>query len=399
MIISNFTSNYTSAKRVKKQDFLMNFSFTKSSCHKGILMNRKRAVKIDKIFIKALNDNVFSGASFSFSKWSGKGYDRVDGCYGFAELTPRKKQLSKDHIFDLASLTKPLATVPVLLNLFEKKIISPHTSLTDIYSFCPDDKKEITIQQLMSHSAGFIPHKEYFKKLISIPNKDRKEYLLEKILGESLSSEPGEKHTYSDLGFMLLGLIIEKVTAKGLDELAKICIYSPLKLQKDLFFPAPGGKGNKPYVSTEKCLWRDKMLCGTVHDDNSRALGGVTGHAGLFGTLKGVRCFCEQLLDQWKGRGQHPSYSNDILQSILKRVGNSSWTMGFDMVSQKGSSSGTNFTRQSVGHLGFTGTSFWIDPEKECVAVLLTNRVHPDRGNWKIKKFRPVFHDLLMENC
>ncbi|HIP40100.1 MAG TPA: class C beta-lactamase-related serine hydrolase [Desulfocapsa sulfexigens] len=362
-------------------------------------MNKKRAEKIDNIFVTALNNDVFSGASFSFSKWSGKDYDRSDGWYGFAERTLRKTQLSKYHVFDLASLTKPLATVPVLLNLFEKNLIAPLTRLSDVYSFCPSDKKDITIQQLMSHCAGFVPHREYFKELISVPNKDRKEHLLKRILEENLLSEPGKKHCYSDLGFMLLGLIIEKVTAKGLDELADTLIYRPLELQNDLFFPTLHKKGNKPYVSTEKCLWSEKMLFGTVHDDNCRALGGVAGHAGLFGTLKGVRCFCEQLLDQWKGRGQHPAYSNDILQRILKRVGNSTWTMGFDMVSQNGSSSGTYFSKESVGHLGFTGTSFWIDPEKECVAVLLTNRVHSGRDNWKIKKFRPVFHDLLMENC
>ncbi len=361
-------------------------------------MNKKRAGKIDEIFITALNNNVFPGASFSFSKWLGNGYEQVDGCYGFAELTPCKKQLGQYHIFDLASLTKPLATVPVLLHLFEKKLLAPHTRLSDIYSFCPSDKSKITIQQLMSHCAGFIPHREYFRKLIFIPDKDRKEYLLKCLLGENLLAEPGEKHCYSDLGFILLGLIVEKITARDISELAETSIYRPLELHNDLFFPALCEKGNKPYVSTEKCLWSEKMLCGTVHDDNCRALGGVAGHAGLFGTLKGVRIFCEQLLDQWKGRGQHPSYSNDILQSTLKRVGNSTWTMGFDMVSQKGSSSGTYFSTGSVGHLGFTGTSFWIDPVKECVAVLLTNRVHPYRDNWKIKKFRPVFHDLLMEN-
>ena len=361
-------------------------------------MNNKKAGKAEKLFVTALKNGVFPGASFSFSKWTGKDYENVDGCYGFAELTPCKKQLSKYHIFDLASLTKPLATVPVLLHLFEKNLLAPHTRLSDIYSFCPDDKSKITIQQLMSHCAGFVPHREYFRELVSIPDKDKREYLLKCILGEKLLSEPGKKHCYSDLGFILLGFIIEKITSRDLNELAETCIYRPLELHNDLFFPALREKGNKPYVSTEKCLWSDKMLCGTVHDDNCRALGGVAGHAGLFGTLKGVKCFCEHLLDQWKGRAQHPSYSNDILQSTLKRMGNSSWTMGFDMVSQKESSSGTYFSSESVGHLGFTGTSFWIDPEKECIAVLLTNRVHPRRDNWKIKKFRPVFHDLLMKN-
>ncbi len=359
-------------------------------------MNRKRAEKIENLFVTSLNNDVFSGAAFSLSRWSDNSYYRLLKYYGYAERKPEMKQLTKDHIFDLASLTKPLATVPVLLTLFEKKSVMPETRLAEIFSFCPLDKSEITIKQLMSHSAGFPPHKEYFNELIKIPEQSRKERLLKNIFREKLLSKPGKKYCYSDLGFMLLGLIIEKITDRGLDELARSCIYAPSGLQNALFFPGLAKKGDRPYVSTEKCLWSNKMLCGTVHDDNCRALGGVCGHAGLFGTLHGVSCFCEQLLDQWQGRRKHQAYSNELLSKILTRVGKSTWTMGFDMVSEKGSSSGKYFSKESVGHLGFTGTSFWIDPEKDCVAVLLTNRVHPSRENWKIKEFRPVFHDLLM---
>lgn len=359
-------------------------------------MDKKRVEKIENLFVTALNNNVFSGAAFSFSRWSDGCYYRLMKYYGYAERNPEIKQLSNDHIFDLASLTKPLATVPVLLNLFHRKCITPETRLIEIFSFCPPDKSEITVKQLMSHCAGFPPHRDYFNELIKIPEQNRKEQLFKNIFREKLLSKPGRIHCYSDIGFMLLGFIIEKVTANDIGELASSCIYTPSGLQNDLFFPGLSEKGDRPYVSTEKCLWSEKMLCGTVHDDNCRAIGGVAGHAGLFGTLHGVSCFCEQLLDQWQGRGKHQAYSNELVSKILTRVGQSTWTMGFDMVSEKDSSSGKYFSKESVGHLGFTGTSFWIDPEKDCVAVLLTNRVHPSRDNWKIKEFRPVFHDLLM---
>jgi len=359
-------------------------------------MDKKRTEKINKLFITALNNNVFPGAAFSFSRWSGGDYDRLVRYYGYAEQKPERKTLGKDYIFDLASLTKPLATVPVLLNLFEKKSIMPETRLAEIFSFCPLDKSEITIEQLMSHRAGFSPHKEYFNELFKIPEQKRRMELLKSIFRESLLAKPGESHCYSDLGFMLLGLIIEKITDKSLSELASSCIYTPSGLQNDLFFPGLSEKGDKPYVSTEKCLWSEKMLSGIVHDDNCRAMGGVAGHAGLFGTIRGVSRFCEQLLDQWQGRGKCQAYSNELLSKILTRVGQSTWTMGFDMVSEKGSSSGRYFSKESVGHLGFTGTSFWIDPVKNCIVVLLSNRVHISRDNWKIKEFRPIFHDLLM---
>lgn len=214
---------------------------------------------------------------------------------------------------------------------------------------------------------------------------------------EKLETEPGNIHCYSDLGFMLLGFIIEKITGEGLDTLVDKIIYTPLKLQKDLFFAGINKKKGKGYVCTEKCLWDLKMLCGTVHDDNCRVIGGVAGHAGLFGTLQGVIMLCEQLLSQWQERDQHPAYANSLLKRILTRVEGSTWTMGFDTPSPQGSSSGMFFSKGSVGHLGFTGTSFWIDPVKECIAVLLTNRVHPNRDNEKIRQFRPLFHDTLMK--
>ena len=360
-------------------------------------MDKQRLQKIDNLFVTALNNCIFPGAGFAFSHWSKNAYNRCANYYGDAQQEPEKKKLSKDHFFDLASLTKPLATVPVLLSLFEKKSLSPETRLLDIYSSCPVDKQNITIEQLMSHGAGFAAHREYFHELIKIPQTKRKKFLLQILLEEELIAIPGQSHTYSDLGFILLGLIIEETTGKSLGELARKLIYQPSGLENDLIFPGLNKNRDRCYVSTENCLWSGKMLSGRVHDDNCRAVGGVAGHAGLFGTVQGVLAFCEQLLDQWKGRGHHPAYSNRLLRKVLSRVNGSAWTMGFDTVSEKGSSSGSYFSKESVGHLGFTGTSFWIDPEKECIVVLLTNRVHPSRENWKIKKFRPVFHDTLLE--
>ncbi|MEN8199004.1 MAG: serine hydrolase [Thermodesulfobacteriota bacterium] len=320
----------------------------------------------------------------------------MDFC-GFAQLEPERKKLEKDTYFDLASLTKPLTTVLLLLALFEKKILTGSSRLGDIFPSCPPDKRDISITQLMSHSGGFVPHRDYFKELIKMEEGKRKDYLLNTILAEKLTSLPGENHCYSDIGYILLGLIIEERTGEGIATLSDSLLYRPLRLHNQLFFPGLDGRQGAGYASTEVCPWSKKMLCGTVHDDNCRAMGGVAGHAGLFGTLEGVVTLCEQLLDQWKGRGGHPAYSNPQLIRALQRVGNSNWTMGFDMVSREDSSAGSHFSRESIGHLGFTGTSFWIDPQKECIAVLLTNRVHPSRENWKIKEFRPLFHDILME--
>ncbi|MBU0944785.1 MAG: beta-lactamase family protein [Proteobacteria bacterium] len=359
-------------------------------------MDEKRGLLLDELFLTSLNDGVFPGAGFGFSQWKGREYERSLKHYGYSQLTPVKKKLKKTDCFDLASLTKPLATVPVLLSLFGKKSFQLTTTIEEIFSFCPPDKKKITIQNLMSHCSGLPAHREYYHTLLTFPERERKRALLCQILEEKLNSYPGTKHCYSDLGFILLGFIIEKISGEGLDVLADKTIYTPLRLHKDLFFAGMNKINGEGYVCTEKCPWSQKMLCGSVHDDNCRAIGGVAGHAGLFGTLQGVTLFCEQLLDQWQGRGQHPAYANTLLGKVLTRERGSTWTLGFDTPSKQGSSSGIFFSERSVGHLGFTGTSFWIDPEKECIAVLLTNRVHPSRENEMIRQFRPLFHDILM---
>lgn len=363
-------------------------------------MNIKREKQIDDLFVSAFNNNnVFTGAAFAFSLKEKANYKRTVKWYGNAEITPEIKKLNKQYFFDLASLTKSLTTVPLLLILFNKGILSEITQLKDIFSNCPSDKKEIQIRELMSHCAGFPAHKEYYNTIIKRKKTERKLFLLNEILQEKLISKPGEQFCYSDIGFMLLGLIIETVTGKTISELTHSFIYSPLGLENDLIFPCSIKNDTRLFVSTEKCLWSGKMLSGEVHDDNCRAVGGQTGHAGLFGTITGVVTLCEQLLDQWQGRSEHPFYTCEQLSHILQRVGKSTWTMGFNMVSEEGSSSGKYFSNKTVGHLGFTGTSFWIDPVKDCVAVLLTNRVHPNRNNWNIRKFRPIFHDLLMETA
>ncbi len=356
-----------------------------------------RKEKIDCLFIKALNNRVFPGASYVFSKWKQGRYEQELNVYGYAELHPKKRELKRDTVFDLASLTKVLTTVPLLLTLLDKKQITIKTELKDIYSSCPQDKAHITIAHLLSHQSGFASHKEFFKDLVKIPYKKRKKALLDAIFEEDLLYKPGKKNCYSDIGFILLGFIVEKFTGANLAKSANDLLYDPLGLSNDLFYPSLKLENHENYASTGKCPWSGHVLNGQVHDDNCRAIGGIAGHAGLFGTLHGVTSMCEQFLDQWKGRGDHPQYSKELLQRILEPVGNSGWTMGFDMVAKSGSSSGNYFSKRSVGHLGFTGTSFWIDPLQECIVVLLTNRVYPNRENWKIKEFRPVFHDLLMK--
>lgn len=330
------------------------------------------------------------------SQWNGKKYDKYINIYGLAQLYPTKTKLTQNTFFDLASLTKALATVPALLALMQEGKIAWDLNLDHIFKEeIPEDKKKIKINQLMSHCAGFPAHREYFKKLLEIKESDKKNILLKWIFEEDLIYIPGTNYKYSDLGFLLLGLIIEKESGENLENYTKEKIFKPINLHNNLFF-AEKEHNNFNYAATETCSWTGKMLSGKVHDNNCRALGGVAGHAGLFGTIEGVVQWCEYLLSQIKGRINHPYYrSENLRKAVKKNITN--WTLGFDTPSISGSSSGRFFSKSSFGHLGYTGTSFWIDPQKELIVVLLTNRVHSNnKNNFLIKNFRPLFHDTII---
>lgn len=323
--------------------------------------------------------------------------------YGKTQYGKEAAKIEESVFFDLASLTKPLATTLAILALIkEKKIKLTDNLLTLLEEELPQEKKKITLCHLLKHAAGFPAYRPYFEELRDYPKKERKKKLKQLVYGEPLVYKPGEKSIYSDLGFMVLGWIIEKKAGKSLDLYVEEKIIKPLGLSEDLFFKPLNKEGKeKTFAATEECPWRKKTLVGEVSDDNTHVVGGVSGQAGLFGNIKGVLAITTHLLDQWKGRENHPTYNSRDLKRFLARQENtkegSTWALGFDTPSGKGSSSGKYLSKESVGHLGFTGTSFWIDPTRDLVIVLLTNRVHPSRENTKIKEFRPLFHDTVME--
>ena len=263
--------------------------------------------------------------------------------------------------------------------------------------YLPKDKENINLIHLMSHSSGLPAHKPYFKDLIHIPPALRKKEILERIVKEDLLHPPGKENIYSDLGYILLGNIIEVMTCQDLDEYWRQKISAPLVLQKKLIFPKRERIKEADFASTGYSSLMNKKLYGLVHDDNCRVLGGVAGHAGLFGTIEGVLSLCVNILKGYSDKTTHPSFGNDTLRGVLERRNKSSWTLGFDSPSPLASSSGHYFSGKTVGHLGFTGTSFWIDLQQEICIVLLSNRTFFGADNEKIKKVRPAFHDCIMQ--
>ena len=173
-------------------------------------------------------------------------------------------------------------------------------------------------------------------------------------------------------------------------------IYQPLGL-KNLFFISNNlAKTRNSFAATENCPWRNKIVEGQVHDENAYVVGGIEGHAGLFGTADNVHRLLAELLSIYYGERKSKIFHQDLLKHFFKRLPGTDKALGFDTPSLTESSCGHHFSENSVGHLGFTGTSFWMDLERSVIVILLTNRVHPSRKNEGIKKLRPEIHDAVM---
>lgn len=345
------------------------------------------------IFKEACDGKIFPGAVVSITVE--KKEKKYSFLLAFGNLTYEKKEImSRDVFFDLASLTKPLATVPAVLSMLKKKMISLDDRLPDLLGRqIPVDKKNITLRHLLNHCSGLPAHKPYYRELKSF-NHD-KGHIVDKIIHEKLEYPTGTEQIYSDLGFMLIGEIVALKTGMKLGEYVSKVIYEPLSLNNLLSF---NKKKNIIYAPTEQCPRRHKMLRGEVHDDNARAFG-LEGHAGLFGNIYGVTRLINYFIDIINGKTNSPFIDRDDLKNFIKKDGNrGSFTLGFDTPSPGKSSSGKCFSNYSFGHLGFTGTSFWVDIVKGVSIVLLTNRVCPNRNNDKIREFRPLFHDTIMKN-
>lgn len=323
-------------------------------------------------------------------------------CTGFRSLIPQRFPMMKDTVFDLASLTKPLATTLAIMKLVDQGGLDLDRPLAQLLpGAILKDKQDLTPRFLLSHSAGLSDWKPFYLKLVQFLPDMRKHLLREQIIDLPFSYPPGTRVLYSDLGFMLLEWVVEERAGEGVPAFLARTFYGPLGFDK-MFMGAenrPLGVRVEDIAATEDCPWRRKVMRGEVHDENAYALGGYSGHAGLFGTAGEVYGIARML------RGHYREERQDFLrpETVRKffrrqdRVEGSTWALGWDTPSPANSSAGRCFSRMSVGHLGFTGTSVWMDMEKDVIVILLTNRVHPTRSNEKIREFRPRLHDAVME--
>jgi len=353
--------------------------------------------EIDHAMKAAVEEGVFPGAVLL----AAKGEEVLNHqAYGSSSLVPVKRPMIPETVFDLASLTKPLATaLAAMLQIACGRLRLDETieNLGDPFQY--PGKEKITLRHLLAHTAGFPAWQPYYLELEGLEG-DRKAALRLRVRREPLRHPPGAQTLYSDLGFIFLEWILEKVSGRDLDTWTREHLYRPLGLNVMGFRPltAAGPKNPEHYAATEDCPWRKKIVCGEVHDENTYAVGGVSGQAGLFGTALEVFQLLRELKRAYENPAASRIFDTDLVRTFWSRQetpDDHPRPLGFDIPSGTDSSAGRFISSKSIGHLGFTGTSFWFDLDRDFLVILLTNRVHPTRFNDKIRRFRPLIHDLI----
>jgi len=318
--------------------------------------------------------------------------------YGWADPRSGREATLRTH-YDLASLTKPLATTLAVLELAACGKLRLADSLGEVLpAFNGGDKAAVEIGHLLYHTAGLPDYRPYYRSLDQLPPSSRPAALRDLLVREPRVAPIGERTIYSDLGFMILQWLVETLVGQGLDRFVRERLYAPLGIDELFYVPLDGRPPPRvEFAATEHCRWRQDMLVGAVHDENAYVMGGVAGHAGLFGTAAAVHRLLAALLQIYTGAGEEKPLPKTLVQMAFARGPDGARTLGFDCPAAGASSCGTRFSNATVGHLGFTGTSFWVDLSRSVIVILLTNRVCPSRTNEAIRQFRPKLHDVVMD--
>ncbi|MBQ4085258.1 MAG: beta-lactamase family protein [Clostridia bacterium] len=285
-------------------------------------------------------------------------------------------------LYDMASITKILAPTMIAFFAIEEGLLTLYDTIGTFFPDAPEDKREITILQLMSHCGGFVPS-YHLSEAVGSPDG-----ALGELLAHPLDYAPGTDVAYSCMGYIVLGKILEKIYGEGLDSLAKRRVFKPLGMNNTGYLPKGG-----VIAPTEMDKETGRPLCGVVHDENARFLGGVSANAGVFSCLEDMIVFVKMLACGGEGLLSPAMFQRAICcsaQTSEVRRG-----LGFHLAGTERNFMGDLMPECSFGHTGFTGTSFAVDPTTGFWAVLLTNRVYPTRENTRLFRFRREFHNAL----
>ncbi|MEA2562744.1 MAG: hypothetical protein QOH06_4248 [Acidobacteriota bacterium] len=282
-------------------------------------------------------------------------------------------------LYDLASLTKVVATTTMAMILVDEGRLDLEMPV----------REGVTVRHLLTHSSGLPALAPFFKEIRG------KEAYLERIRAMDLTYAPGSRSVYSDPGIILLGVVLEQVAGQPLETFVQERVLGPLGMKDTMYRPP---LNLLPRIApTEFDPWRGRLIHGEVHDENAFAMGGIAPHAGLFSTAGDLSRFAQMLLNGSIG-GMGGMVSRETIELFTRKAGipDSDRALGWDTKSAEGSSAGTLFSSRSFGHTGFTGTSMWIDPERQIYLILLTNRVNPTRENNLIREARPAVADAVV---
>jgi serine-type D-Ala-D-Ala carboxypeptidase len=336
---------------------------------------------------QAIADRAFPAASIAVTQ-----ADKLIALRAFGHFTydPTSPKPTPETLFDLASLTKVLASTTMAMILYERGLLDldiPVISIVGEFSGEDPRRDEVTLRMLLAHSSGLPAYEKLFLRAHT------RDELLQAAFSTELANDPGSHAEYSDIGFIVLGVALERMADEPLDRFCQREILGPLGMTHTTFNPALELRPTIPPTADDK-TFRHRVIQGEVQDENASVLGGVAGHAGLFATAQDVATFAHILLP-----GGSPILRPETVSLFTTRETapkGTSRALGWDTPSTP-SQSGHHFSARAYGHLGYTGTSLWIDPEHQLSVTLLTNRTWPDCAKQAIKQVRPRFHDAVIE--
>ena len=347
------------------------------------------------LMCKGVEERVFPGAQLTVSH---KGEVVCDAGIGRFSYDESSSEVTSATIYDLASLTKVLATTSMAMKLYEDSKLDldePVINLLPEFAASEDIRHSyVTTRMLLAHTSGLPGHAKLYE-MCFLPAE-----MKDAIYKMPLAADPGKNAEYSDIGFLLLGFLLQQVSGETIDKFCQREIFAPLKMVHTCFKPPVEWKQNIPPTEQER-HFRRRILQGEVHDENASAVGSVAGHAGLFAPASDVTRFALCMLGYGPQIFQPQTIEYFTSRASAKKVSppESTRALGWDTPSQP-SSSGKYFSTHSFGHLGFTGTSLWIDAQRQISVTLLSNRTWPDRSERTsegIKRLRPLVHDAVID--
>jgi CubicO group peptidase (beta-lactamase class C family) len=322
------------------------------------------------------------------------GAERLVRAVGRAALVPRPRRTTVDTVYDLASLTKVLCTTTLaMIGVARGQLDLDAPARTLVPELRGRGTQRIRLRDLLAHSSGLPAHRPFYEEARG------RDAIFDRAAAEPLAYEPRSRSVYSDLGFLVLGRAVERALGARLDRLFAAEVARPLGLRAtrfiDLTRPAVRAGFLRRHAVAPTQLRGERPRLGAVDDDNAFAMGGVAPHAGLFAPAREVLAAGLALCRAAQAGGLAPAA---VVRGFFRPAGvpGSTRALGWDTPSATGSSAGTRFPRDAVGHLGYTGCSIWMAPARSLVVVLLTNRVHPTAENLAIRALRPALHDAVM---